>query len=101
LYNYEAHYLNHILPSYGIYGTIGWKSNEFNSKRISEKLTGFKKSSGPPYWHFSKTYPPISQNHYLSKHSISKEEIQLFQTKNHMKFDFNSPNPEPKLATQS
>jgi len=44
----------------------------------AEKYSSFKKTSGPPYYHFSPRYVPLEHNDYLSKKGLGINDVRLF-----------------------
>ena len=48
---------------------------------MGEKFSSFKKTQGPPYYHFEKRYDPLENNEYLLKKNIPLSDVRMFEPK--------------------
>jgi len=85
LYDYEPTAKNHIVPHYGIFSRFYFGRMLKSMLGADEKYSSFKKTHGPPYFHFNPRYMPLEHNDYLQRKGISLDEVKQFD-------------PQPKIA---
>lgn len=75
LYDFEPHPNNHMVPHHGIFGRLYFKYLVKNLVGTSGKYAGFKKSYGPPNWHFNPRYDDVEHNEYLERKGVSPKAV--------------------------
>ena len=81
LYDYEPTATNHMVPHYGIFSRWYFGRVLKSQMSMGEKLTNFKKTHGPPYYHFDKRYVPLEHNDYLRAKNIHLDSVKMFEPK--------------------
>jgi len=81
LHNYEPHPKNHIVPHFGVFSRFYFGRMMKSMQSQGEKYSSFKKTQGPPYYHFNPRYMPLEHNDYLQKKGISINEVRMFEPK--------------------
>ena len=73
--------MNHVVPHYGIFSRFYFGRMLKSQQGADEKYTSFKKTHGPPYYHFNPRYMPLEHNDYLQKKGVNINDIRKFTPK--------------------
>ena len=73
--------MNHSIPHYGIFSRWYFGRMIKSQMQMGEKFSSFKKTHGPPYYHFTPRYVPLEHNDYLKSRNIPLAEVRMFEPK--------------------
>lgn len=80
-YDFEPHSMNHMIPHYGLFARWYFGRMMKSQMQMGEKYSSFKKTHGPPYYHWNPRYVPLEHNEYLKNRNVPLSEVQMFQPK--------------------
>lgn len=75
LHDFEPASTNDSVPHYGIFSNLYFNYMISNQQGAGEKYTAFKKSHGPPHWHYPARYDELEHNEYLQARGIEANEV--------------------------
>lgn len=78
-YDFEPHFRNHFVPHHGIFSKIYFGRMLKSTLAADEKYSSFKKTHGPPYYHFNPRYMPLEHNDYLLKKGVDLDQVRQFE----------------------
>lgn len=78
LHDYEPATFNHVVPQYGIFARWYFGRMMKSQMQMGEKYSSFKKTHGPPYYHWKPRYLPLEHNDYLKTRNIPLSEVRMF-----------------------
>jgi len=72
---------NHMVPHYGIFSRFYFGRLMKSSVGSAEKYSSFKKTSGPPYYHFNPRFGPVEHDPFLARRGIPAGSTRLYEPK--------------------
>lgn len=82
LWDYEAAPKNHFVPSYGLFSNFYFSRSIASNLAMDKKYTSFKKTVGPPHYHFNPIYDPLEHNEYLQSKGVDVAQLKSLHGKN-------------------
>lgn len=80
LWDYEPAPLNHWVPNYGQFSQQYFYYSIKGNMKETEKYSSFKKTHGPPHYHYSATYDPLDKNEYLLSKGVDIDALKARNT---------------------
>ena len=87
LHDYEAAPKNHWVPHYGVFAGTYFGRMLASGLSVGEKYSSFKKTSGPPNWHYSQRFDELEHNEILQKKKVSLDKVRMFEPKVRIQHD--------------